>query len=146
MLDISFVHAHSSSATNTSDRPLFYNATITTMPTITKASTLCFDPSVGAALCELEVVEEPPLTAFATKVPTAVVVITCVVVTPASTSVFVTVAVVVVKPDRPSVAVTVYHPLGPTPPHPGPPGRQSAEPPHGPHPLVQEAVFVAQLE
>ena len=127
----------------TLDRPLFYNATITTMPTITKASTLCFDPSVGAALCELEVVEEPSLTAAATKVPVCAEVITCVVVTPASTSVVVTVTVVVVKPDWPLVAVIVYQPLGPRPPHPGP---QPAEPAHGPHPLVQEAVFVAQLE
>ena len=65
-------------------------------------------------------------------------------VTPDSTTVVVTVTVVVVKPVWPPVAVSVYHPLGPIPPHPLPP--HPAGPPHGPHPPVQVAVFVAQPE
>jgi hypothetical protein len=59
-------------------------------------------------------------------------------------TVVVTVTVAVVRPDWPLVAVIVYHPLGPTPPHPIPP--QPTGPPHGPHPLVQDAVFVAHPE
>jgi hypothetical protein len=110
---------------------------------MTNASTLCFDPSVGAALCELEVVE-PAATAAATKVPVCTEVIISVIVTPASTWVVVTVTVVVVRPDWPLVAVMVYHPLGPVPPHPLPP--HPAGPPHGPHPLAQADVLVEQLE
>ena len=39
------------------------------MPTMTKASTPCLAPSVGAALCEVEVVVEAAPTCAATKVP-----------------------------------------------------------------------------
>jgi len=67
-----------------------------------------------------------------------------VLVDPASVSVVVSVTVAVVNPVWPLLAVSVYQPLVPTPPQPLPP--QPTEPPHGPHPLVQEAVLVAHPE
>jgi len=61
-----------------------------------------------------------------------------------SVSVVVTVTVVVVRPVCPLLlAVRVYHPLGPTPPHELPP--HPSGPPQGPQPL-HEAELVVQLE
>lgn len=113
------------------------------MPTTTKASTLPALSLVGAALCDevVELVVLPP-TAAATTVPVWIVVIVSVVVDPRlSVTVVVTVTVVVVRPVR--EPVSVYHPLGPTPPYPIPP--QPMGPPKGPHP-EQEVTLAVQLE
>lgn len=94
-------------------------------------------------------VVEVAATALLTKVPVCIDSKVTVVVDPASTSVVVTVTVAVVNPVWPLLAVTVYQPLGPTPPHPLPPQPlppHPLEPPHGPQPLVQEAELVAHPE
>jgi hypothetical protein len=127
--------------------PLLYNATIITIPTITKASTLCFDPSVAAALCVL-IVEVAPATSAAIRVPVANDVTVRVEITPLSSSVVVKVTVAVVKPVWPLLAVTVYQPFVPTPPHPLSPHPLPPHPlpPQGPKPVVQAALLVAQPE
>jgi hypothetical protein len=68
--------------------------------------------------------------------------------TPLSSSVEVTVTVAVVKPVWPLLAVTVYQPFVPTPPHPLSPHPLPPHPlpPHGPKPVVQAALLVAQPE
>jgi hypothetical protein len=131
---------------------LLYNATIITIPTITKASTLCFDPSVAAALCVL-VVDVATAASAGAKVPVANDVTVKVETTPLSFSVEVKVTVAVVKPVWPLLAVTVYQPFVPTPPHPLPshplpphPLPPHPLPPHGPKPVVQAALLVAQPE